>query len=98
MPCGECREYVDAVHGCYHWRPAMKRPNNSRPRETPPQTSAERSRRYKERKRNGLVGTAKKGSPPLADDERERRRAAIAKREAAELAWLRRVTVARELG
>lgn len=100
VPCGECRAYVDAAQGCYHWRPTMKRRDGRgpRPRERAPLTTAERSRRYKERKRAGLVGTVKLGPPPISEDERERRRAARVASIDAELAWLQRMNVIREVG
>lgn len=101
-PCGECRGPVPRDRGCEHWRPQTQgsvSARNSHPRETPPLTGAERSRRYQQRKRAGLVGTVKKGAPPISEQERARRRdEATKEREEQALTELRRILVIREVG
>lgn len=78
-PCGPCGVPVPRDRGCVHWRPAA---GNGRSHfgGTKPLTVAERSARYKARKRAGLVGAKQMGRPPLSDEERARRAPLLAAR------------------
>jgi hypothetical protein len=69
-PCGPCGMPVSREHGCVHWRPQWRAG-----RGVVPITRAERSRRYRERKAIGLVGT-----PPAPDVVAEHRRMMLIRR------------------
>lgn len=66
-PCGRCRALVPRDTGCVHWRPDLRG-------ERRPLLASERSRRYRERKRLGLVGPV--GRPRASEQERAAREAA----------------------